>query len=68
MMSTICKTLPDAAKVAEQLVLKYGPEHVWQVKQLSERIYRVDLDNGQVLLATVKENGMLSIQTQEGMY
>ena len=68
MMSTICKTLPDAAKVAEQLVLKYGPDRVWEVKQLSERIYRVDLYTGEVLLVTVLDTGMLEIKTQEGMY
>lgn len=67
MMDAICKPLPDAAKVAEQLVLKYGPNRVWQVKQLSKRIYRVDLDDGRVLLVTVLDNGMLSIKTQEGM-
>ena len=67
-MSTTCKTIPDASKVADQLVLKYGPEHVWQIKQLSERIYRVDLDDGKVLLVTVMDNGMLSIKAQEGMY
>ncbi len=68
MMNAIKTPLSNAERVTEQLVLKYGPGNVWQVKQLSERIYRADLTNGEVLLATVLDNGMLSIKAQEGMY
>lgn len=59
-------TLPTAASVTEELLEQYGPDMVWQVERMSDRIFRAWLTCGVVVLATVNEDGSLTIKEQEG--
>lgn len=59
-------TLPTAASVTEELLEQYGPDMVWQVERMSDRIFRGWLTCGVVVLATVNEDGSLTIKEQEG--
>ena len=62
----IAATLPTAESVTEALLEQYGPDMVWQVERMSDRIFRVWLTCGVVVLATVNEDGSLTIKEQEG--
>lgn len=62
----IAATLPTAASVTEELLEQYGPDMVWQVERMSDRIFRGWLTCGVVVLATVNEDGSLTIKEQEG--
>ncbi len=62
----IAATLPTAASVTEELLEQYGPDMVWQVERMSDRIFRVWLTCGVVVLATVNEDGSLTTKEQEG--
>ena len=59
-------TLPTAASVTEELLEQYGPDMVWQVERMSDRIFRVWLTCGVVVLATINEDGSLTTKEQEG--
>ena len=62
----IAATLPTAASVTEALLEQYGSDKVWQVERMSDRIFRVWLTCGVVVLATVNEDGSLTTKEQEG--
>lgn len=62
----IAATLPTAESVTEALLEQYGPDMVWQVERMSDRIFRVWLTCGVVVLATVNEDGSLTTKEQEG--
>lgn len=62
----IAATLPTATSVTEALLEQYGPDMVWQVERMSDRIFRAWLTCGVVVLATVNEDGSLTIKEQEG--
>ena len=62
----IAATLPTAASVTEALLEQYGSDKVWQVERMSNRISRVWLTCGAVALATVGQDGGLTIQVMEG--
>lgn len=62
----IAATLPTAASVTEALLEQYGSDKVWQVERMSNRIFRVWLTCGAVALATVGQDGGLTIQVMEG--
>lgn len=62
----IAATLPTAASVTEELLEQYGPDMVWQVERMSDRIFRGWLTCGVVVLATVNEDGSLTTKEQEG--
>lgn len=62
----IAATLPTAESVTEALLEQYGPDMVWQVERMSDRIFRGWLTCGVVVLATVNEDGSLTIKEQEG--
>lgn len=62
----IAATLPTAASVTERLLELYGPDKIWQVERMSDRIFRGWLTCGVVVLATVNEDGSMTIKEQEG--
>lgn len=62
----IAATLPTAESVTGALLEQYGPDMVWQVERMSDRIFRGWLTCGVVVLATVNEDGSLTIKEQEG--
>lgn len=67
MLQAILSTLPDAARVTEHLVARFGPEQVWQVEQLSRHIFRAWLNNGGVVLAIVAEDGAITVRELEAV-
>lgn len=62
----IAATLPTAASVTEALLEQYGPDMVWQVERMSDRIFRAWLTCGVVVLSMINEDGSLTIKEQEG--
>ena len=68
--SILCKTktmtLPTAESVTGDILDRFGPGKVWQVERMSDRIFRVWLTCGAVALATVGQDGELTIQIMEG--
>lgn len=68
--SILCKTktmmLPTAESVTGDILDRFGPGKVWQVERLGNRIFRVWLTCGAVALATVGQDGGLTIQVMEG--
>ena len=66
----LCKTktmtLPTAESVTGDILDRFGPGKVWQVERLGNRIFRVWLTCGAVALATVGQDGGLTIQVMEG--
>ena len=66
----LCKTktmtLPTAESVTDDILDRFGPGKVWQVERLGNRIFRVWLTCGAVALATVGQDGGLTIQVMEG--
>lgn len=68
--SILCKTktmtLPTAESVTDDILDRFGPGKVWQVERLGNRIFRVWLTCGAVALATVGQDGGLTIQVMEG--
>ena len=68
--SILCKTktmtLPTAESVTGDILDRFGPGKVWQVERLGNRIFRVCLTCGAVALATVGQDGGLTIQVMEG--
>lgn len=65
MIGVIMSTLPDAAAVTEQLVVRYGPEKLWQVEQLSEHFFRARLRDGSMAMAIVQPEGQVVIRELE---
>lgn len=68
--SILCKTktmtLPTAESVTGDILDRFGPGKVWQVERLGNRIFRVWLTCGAVAMATVGQDGGLTIQVMEG--
>ena len=60
-MLNLAKRLPTAAQVTEKLIRRYGGK-LWQVEQLSEHIFRGWMNDGAVVLATVAEDGSMSVR------
>ena len=58
-------TLPTAESVTDDILDRFGPGKVWQVERLGNRIFRVLLTCGAVALATVGQDGGLTIQVME---
>lgn len=67
MLQAILSTLPDAARVTEHLVARFGPEQVWQVEQLSRHIFRAWMTDGGVALATVADDGKITVRELEAV-
>lgn len=67
MIMKMLAALPDAAEVTERLVARFGPERLWQVERMSKHIYRAWLSDGGVALATVMEDGSLSVRELEAV-
>ena len=61
MIRKMLAALPDAAEVTER------PERLWQVERMSKHIYRAWLSDGGVALATVMEDGSLSVRELEAV-
>ena len=57
--------LPGPEQVTERLIDLYGPDRVWQVERLSERIFRAWLTTGGVVLVTVLEGGLMAFRPLE---
>lgn len=66
MCTTKTMTLPTAESVTGDILDRFGPGKVWQVERLGNRIFRVWLTCGAVALATVGQDGGLTIKEQEG--
>ena len=66
MCKTKTMTLPTAESVTGDILDRFGPGKVWQVVRLGNRIFRVWLTCGAVALATVGQDGGLTIQVMEG--
>mgnify|MGYP006972218346 FL=1 len=66
MCKTKTMTLPAAESVTDDILDRFGPGEVWQVERLGNRIFRVWLTCGAVALATVGQDGGLTIQVMEG--
>lgn len=66
MCKTKTMTLPTAESVTGDILDRFGPGKVWQVERLGNRIFRVWLTCGAVALATINEDGSLTIKEQEG--
>ena len=62
MIRKMLAALPDAAEVTERLVAR-----LWQVERMSKHIYRAWLSDGGVALATVMEDGSLSVRELEAV-
>lgn len=58
--------LPTAESVTDDILERFGPDKVWQVERLGNRIFRVWLTCGAVALATVAPDGALTVQIMEG--
>lgn len=65
MVGTIAETMPTAARVVDQLLRQYGPDELRCVERLSEHIFRARKRDDGIVLATVLEDGTLSIQEPE---
>ena len=59
------ETLPGAEQVTQRLIDLYGPDRVWQVERLGERIFRAWLTTGGVVLVTVLEGGLMAFRPLE---
>ena len=57
--------LPGPEQVTKRLIDLYGPDRVWQVERLSERIFRAWLTTGGVVLVTVLEGGLMAFRPLE---
>lgn len=66
MCKTKTMTLPTAESVTSDILDRFGPGKVWQVERLGNRIFRVWLTCGAVALATVGQDGGLTIHVMEG--
>lgn len=67
MLHAMLETLPDAARVTEQLVAHYGPDRIWQVERLSGRIFRAWMNDGGVVLATTRKDGSIALRELEAV-
>lgn len=65
MVGTIAETMPTAARVVDQLLRRYGPDELRCVERLSEHIFRARKRDDGIVLATVLEDGTLSIREPE---
>ena len=57
--------LPTAVQVTGRLLERYGAEELRQVERLSGRIFRAWLTGGGVALATVGEDGAVTVRELE---
>lgn len=61
----MCNDNPGPGKVSlvtQTLLERYGEEQVWQVERLGENTFRGWLNNGNVAMATVYEDGTIGIK------
>lgn len=65
MLTNRKETLPGAEQVTQRLIDLYGPDRVWQVERLGERIFRAWLTTGGVVLVTVLEGGLMAFRPLE---
>lgn len=59
---SIARTLPTAAEVTDRLIQKYGPDYLWQVERLSQHIFRAFTTDGKILLATLLDDGDITVR------
>lgn len=52
--------------VTFRLEALYGPGIVWQLEQLSPRIFRAWLTDGRCVMVTLLDNGMMAFRPVEG--
>lgn len=64
----IMRTLPTSEQVRDQLLEQYGPNKLWQIRRLGERLFQVWTTDGKVLMVSVLNTGRLSIRETEAMY
>ena len=65
-MQRFLASLPTVAKVVDQLITRYGPDEVRNIRQVSSRVYQVALVCGDVVVVTAMDNGMLQINKMDG--
>lgn len=51
-----------ADRVNQALVKQYGQELLWQVERMSENFFRAWLNNGNVVMAAVHEDGTITMK------
>ncbi len=51
-----------ADRVNQALVKQYGQELLWQVERMSENFFRAWLNNGNVVMAAVQEDGAITMK------
>ena len=51
-----------ADRVNQALVKQYGQELLWQVERMSENFFRAWLNNGNVVMASVQEDGAITMK------
>jgi len=51
-----------ADRVNQALVKQYGQELLWQVERMSENFFRAWLNNGNVVMAAVQEDGTITMK------
>lgn len=66
MKKYIAATLPTAAQVTDGLLDRFGPDQIWQVERLGDRLFRAWMTDGTVVLARVMQDGNLDFRKQEG--
>lgn len=64
-MGAVLAALPTAVQVTGRLLERYGPEELRQVEELSGQVFRAWLTGGGVALATVEEDGTVTIRELE---
>ena len=55
-----------ADRVNQALVKQYGQELLWQVERMSENFFRAWLNNGNVVMAAVQEDGTITMKDKIG--
>ena len=51
-----------ADRVNQALVKQYGQELLWQVERMSENFFRAWLNNGNVVMAALQEDGAITMK------
>lgn len=67
MLKAMIQALPSAARVTEQMVSQLGAGRVMQIQRMSQHIYRALLRDGGVAVATVLENGEITVLELEAV-
>lgn len=64
-MEKVQTGLPAAAKIAQRLFDAYGVDQIGQIQQMSEHVYRVMLNTGELAAAVVLTDGQILLKTLE---